>query len=57
MDEDGGTDCLKDDMPSLPLRHVSSQKSMVPGLDELGTMMTSHISECLWMVAARPELW
>ena len=21
------------------------------------TMMTSHISQCLWVVAARPELW
>ena len=21
------------------------------------TMMTGHVSECLWMVAARPELW
>jgi len=51
VDEDGDTDCLKDDMPSLPLRHVRRQKSMVPGLDELGIW---KLVGDWWSDAARP---
>ena len=51
MDEDGDTDCLKDDMPSLPLRHVRRQKSMVPGLDELGIW---ELVGDWWSDASRP---